>query len=49
MVERFNRRRGEHLGQMPQNRAAHHRRFRDHAERDAYLHTFLADDNRTGL
>jgi transposase InsO family protein len=49
MVERFNRRLGEHLGRMPQNRAAHHRRFLDHAERDAYLHTFVADYNRTRL
>jgi len=49
MVERFNRRLGEHLGRVPQNRAAHHRRFRDHAERDAYLHTFVADYNRTRL
>ena len=31
----------------PQLRA--HRRFRDHAERDAYLHTFVADYNRTRL
>ena len=43
MVERFNRRLGEHLARMPQNRAAHHRRFLSHAERDACLHTFLAD------
>jgi transposase InsO family protein len=43
MVERFNRRLGEHLSRMPQNRAAHHRRFLDHAERDAYLLTFVAD------
>jgi len=49
MVERFNRRRGERLNPMPQNRAAHHRRFLDHAERDAYLLTFLADYNRTRL
>ena len=49
MVERFNRRLGEHLGRLPQNRAAHHRRFLDHAERDAYLHTFVADYNRTRL
>ena len=49
MVERFNRRLGEHLDRVPQNRAAHHRRFRDHAERDAYLHTFLADYNHTRL
>ena len=34
---------------MPQNRAAHHRRFVDHAERDAYLHSFVADYNRTRL
>src|SRR5271169_6182070 len=49
MVERFNRRLGDHLGRMPQNRAAHHRRFLDHAERDAYLLTFVADYNRTRL
>jgi transposase InsO family protein len=49
MVERFNRRLGEHLNRVPQNRAAHHRRFLDHAERDAYLHSFVADYNRTRL
>jgi hypothetical protein len=49
MVERFNRRLGEHLARMPQNRTAHHRRFLDHAERDAYLLTFVADYNRTRL
>jgi len=49
MVERFNRRLAEHLDRVPQNRAAHHRRFVDHAERDAYLHTFVADYNRTRL
>ena len=49
MVERFNRRLGEHLARMPQNRTAHHRRFVDHAERDAYLHSFVADYNRTRL
>jgi len=49
MVERFNRRIGEHLNRMPQNRAAHHRRFLDHAERDAYLDAFVADYNRTRL
>jgi transposase InsO family protein len=49
MVERFNRRLGEHLNRVPHNRAAHHRRFRDHAERDAYLHTFVADYNQTRL
>jgi transposase InsO family protein len=49
MVERFNRRLGEHLDRVPQNRAAHHRRFHNHAERDAYLHRFVADYNRTRL
>ena len=49
MVERFNRRLGEHLDRVPQNRTAHHRRFVDHAERDAYLNTFVADYNRTRL
>jgi transposase InsO family protein len=49
MVERFNRRIGEQLNRMPHNRAAHHRRFFDHAEQDAYLHTFLADYNHTRL
>ena len=49
MVERFNRRIGEHLNRLPQNRAAHHRRFFDHAERDAYLHTFVTDYNHTRL
>jgi transposase InsO family protein len=49
MVERFNRRLAEHLDRLPQNRAAHHRRFLDHAERDAYLLTFVADYNRTRL
>jgi transposase InsO family protein len=49
MVERFNRRLGDQFDRMPQNRAAHHRRFRDHAERDAYLVTFVADYNRTRL
>jgi transposase InsO family protein len=41
LVERFNRRRGEHLDRRPQLRA--HHRCRDHAERDAYLDTFVAD------
>ena len=38
-----NRRLGEHRARMPQNRAAHHRRFLSHAERDACLHTLVAD------
>ncbi len=49
MVERFNRRIGEHLARVPQNRAAHHRRFHDHAERDVYLYRFVADYNHTRL
>jgi hypothetical protein len=49
MVKRFNRRLGEHLGRVPQNRATHHRRFLDHAERDAYLYAFVTDYNRTRL
>ncbi len=47
MVERFNRRLSDHLDRQPQLRA--HRRFHDHAERDAYLHAFVADYNRTRL
>ena len=43
MVALFYRCLGDHLDRMPQTRAAHHRRFLDHAERDAYLHTFVAD------
>jgi len=49
MVECFNRRLGEHLARMPQNRAAHRHRFLSHAERDAYLHTFVADYIAPGL
>jgi transposase InsO family protein len=49
MVERFNRRLGDHLDRMPPNRSAHHRRFVDHPERDAYLAAFVADYNRTRL
>jgi transposase InsO family protein len=49
MVERFNRRLGEHLARMPQNRAAHHGRFLSHAERDACLHTLVAGYNRSRL
>ena len=49
MVERFNRRLADHLNRLPQNRAAHHRRFLSHAERDAYLYTFVHDYNQTRL
>jgi len=49
MVERFNRRIGEHLNRMPQNRAGHHRRFNSHQERDDYILQFVANYNRTRL
>jgi transposase-like protein len=49
MVERFNRRIGEHLQRVPENRTAHHRRFVDHAERNAYLNSFVANYNQTRL
>ena len=49
MVERFNRRIGEHLNKLPTNRAAHHRRFHNHPERDAYIITFVENYNRTRL
>ncbi len=47
MVERFNRASATISAAFPQNRAAHHRRFLDHAEPDAYLHAFVADYNHT--
>lgn len=49
MVERFNRRIGEHLDRLPPNGAGHHRRFDTHEARDAYLMTFVANYNRTRL
>jgi len=49
MVERFNRRIGEHLERLPRNRAGHHKRFESHAERNAYILTFVANYNRTRL
>jgi transposase InsO family protein len=49
MVERFNRRLGEHLDRIPHNTAGHHRRFADTAERDAYLLAFVTDYNQTRL
>ena len=49
MVERFNRRIGEHLQRVPENRTAHHRRFIDHAERNAYLNGFVSSYNQTRL
>ena len=49
MVERFNRRLGEHLERLPRNRAGHHKRFDGHAERNAYILTFVDNYNRTRL
>lgn len=49
MVERFNRRIGEHLERLPRNGAGHHRRFDSHAERNAYLLEFVHNYNRTRL
>jgi transposase-like protein len=49
MVERFNRRLGEHLERLPRNRAGHHKRFDSHAERNAYVLTFVHNYNRTRL
>ena len=49
MVERFNRRIGEHLDRLPRGRAGHHRRFNTHDERNAYLLEFVENYNRTRL
>ena len=49
MVERFNRRIGEHLAKVPRGQAAHHRSFASHQERDDYLIAFVTDYNRTRL
>jgi transposase InsO family protein len=49
MVERFNRRLGEHLDRLPRNGAGHRRRFDTHAERNAYLMNFVQNYNRTRL
>lgn len=49
MVERFNRRLAEHLDQVDYNTAGHHRRFTSAQERDAYVHDFVANYNRTRL
>jgi transposase InsO family protein len=49
MVERFNRRIGEHLDRLPRNAAGHHRRFETHDERNAYVLAFVENYNRTRL
>ncbi len=49
MVERFNRRLGEHLQQIPPNTAGHHRSFDTHEQRNDYVMTFVANYNRTRL
>lgn len=49
MVERFNRRIGEHLAKIRYGRAAHHRNFATHQQRDDYLLHFVDSYNRTRL
>jgi len=50
MAERFNRRLAEALDRHPPaNTNAGKNRFRDHAERNAFIHTFVQDYNRTRL
>ena len=49
LVERFNRRIGEHMGRLPRNRAGHRKRFANHDERDAYILDFVKNYNRTRL
>lgn len=48
LVERFNRRLVEAIGRQPKRGTAH-RLFASHAERDAFLHRFVHDYNRTRL
>jgi transposase-like protein len=49
MVERFNRRIGEHLERVPYNAAGHHRRFETHEQRNKYVLDFVQNYNRTRL
>lgn len=49
MVERFNRRIGEHLAQRPRKSAGQDRRFESHNERNAYILDFVENYNRTRL
>ena len=48
LVERFNRRIVEAIGQQPKRGAAH-RLFSSHADRDAFLNRFVSDYNRIRL
>lgn len=48
LVERFNRRIVEAIGQQPKRGIAH-RLFESHADRDAFLNRFVRDYNRTRL
>jgi transposase InsO family protein len=48
LVERFNRRIVEAIGQQPKRGTAH-RLFASHADRDAFLNRFVTDYNRTRL
>ena len=49
MVERFNRRIGEHFNRLPKGRAGAQRRFDNHQEREDYILEFVANYNRTRL
>ena len=49
MVERFNRRIGEHLDRSPRYAAGHRRSFETHEQRNAYLLEFVENYNRTRL
>ena len=48
LVERFNRRIVDAIGRQPKRGIAH-RQFLSHADRDAFLHRFVHDYNRTRL
>ncbi len=49
MVERFNRRIGEHLAARPSKGPSQKHRFESHEEREAYILDFIANYNRTRL
>jgi transposase InsO family protein len=49
MVERFNRRLGDHLDRVSHNSAGHHRSFKTPIERDDYVIAFVTAYNRTRL
>ncbi len=49
MVERFNRRLGEHLAMRPKTERGHDRRFPNHAERNRFILDFVDAYNHTRL